>query len=246
MDIEIYKLLLIAAAALVASLTQSVTGFGFGIVAMIFLPKLLLYTEANVLSSMLGMGTSILVVLALYRSINWKNLLFPLVGSLAANYFAIAFVKNAKNETLTLLLGVALLLLSIYFFFFSSKIKITPTWYTGLIAGTLSGVLGGLFSIGGPPVVIYYLQSEEDTNRYMATLSTYFVLSNLASISMKAASGFVTANVLLCLATGLVGMLRGSFLGKRIRGGVNPKALRKAVYGVMAVSGIINIIGSLL
>ena len=245
MDIELYKLLLITVVALGASLTQSVTGFGFGIVAMIFLPHLLLYTEANVLSSMLGLCTSVLVVFALRRFVTWKNLIFPLIGSFIANYFAISFVKRAKNETLTLLLGIALLLLSVYFFFFSGKIKIRPTWYAGLIAGLLSGVLGGLFSIGGPPVVIYYLQSEEDTNHYMATLSSYFVLSGVTSISMKAASGFVTPTVLIGFAIGLFGMLAGSFLGKRIRNGVNPKALRKAVYGVMAVSGLINIFSSL-
>ena len=245
MDIELYKLLLIAAVAVGASLVQSVTGFGFGIVAMIFLPQLLWYTEANVLSSMLGLCTSALVVAALYRFVNWKNLVFPLIGSLVTNYVAISFVKSAKNETLTLLLGIALLLLSLYFFFFSGKIKIRPTWYAGLIAGTVSGVLSGLFSIGGPPVVIYYLQSEKDTNHYMATLSAYFILSGAASISMKAASGFVTLTVLLGFAIGLFGMLAGSLCGKRIRNKVNPIVLRKAVYGVMAASGLINILDSL-
>lgn len=63
---ELYQLAFIALIVTGASYIQSVTGFGFGIFAMIFLPSLLAYTEANVLSSMLSMLTSLLVVLATY------------------------------------------------------------------------------------------------------------------------------------------------------------------------------------
>ena len=243
---DFYILALVAAVAFGASLVQNVTGFGFGIVAMMFLPNLLVYTEANVLSSMLGTVTSTLVVFSMYRKVDWKNLIFPLIGSVVANYFAINFVKGAENKLLILLLGIALLALSVYFFFFSDKIKIKPSWYVGLTVGLISGVMSGLFSIGGPPVVIYFLQSEETTDRYLATVSMYFVLSGIISISMKAASGFITVNVLLGLALGLLGMLIGAFLGKRIRGRANPKLIRKSVYAVMAVSGVIHIVSSLM
>lgn len=246
MDIEMYKLILIAFVTLGACFVQSVTGFGFGIVAMIFLPHLMLYTEANVLSSILGCTTSIIMVIAMYRKTNWKNIFFPLIGSFCANYMAVRLVKSAESEMLTLLLGIALFFLSIYFFFFSDKIKIRPSWYTGLIAGLISGVMSGLFSIGGPPVVIYYMQSEKDTDSYLATISTYFVLSGFISIALKTLSGFVTLNVFLGLPLGLLGMFVGSVLGKRIRDKINPKALKKAVYGFMAVSGLINVITALI
>ena len=238
--------ILIAVIALVASYTQSVTGFGFGIVAMIFLPSLLLYTEANVLSSMLSTLTSALVLITTYRKINWKNLVFPLIGSIFTNYLAITFIKTQENQTLILLLGIALFALSLYFFFFSEKVKIKQTWYTGLLAGILSGVMNGMFSIGGPPVVVYYLQSEDDPENYLATISAYFVLSGFISIGMKLASGFVTPNVWIGLAVGAVGMLFGSLFGKLTRTKTKPETIRKAVYGIMALSGIINVITSLI
>lgn len=246
MGIETYILIFIALVTVVASYVQGVTGFAFGIIAMIFLPSFLLYTEANVLSSVLSTVTSALILITAYKNIHWKNLIFPLIGSVFANYFAITFVKGAENQLLTLLLGIALFSLSVYFFFFSNKIKIRATWYTGLIAGLLSGVMSGLFSIGGPPVVVYYMQSEEDTDDYLATISAYFVLSGIISVSMKALNGFITPNVLWGIAIGIIGMLIGSFCAKHTREKLNPKAIKKSVYGVMAVSGFINIITSLL
>jgi len=246
MDMQMYKIVLIVLGTLVGSYVQSVTGFGFGIVAMMFLPHLLAFTEANVLSSILGCFTSVMVILSMYRQVNWKNIIFPLISCSITNYLAVSYVSGAKNEMLTLLLGIALFILSIYFFFFSSRIRIRATWYSGLIAGSVSGVMSGLFAIGGPPVVVYFLQSEKDTDTYVATISAYFVINGIISITMKALNGFVTGNVFIGMAFGIVGMLLGSVLGKRTRSAINPQLLKKAVYGVMAVSGLINVFTALL
>ena len=143
---------------------------------------------------------------------------------------------------MTFLLGIALVVLSIYFFFFAKKIKIKPTWYAGLIAGTLSGIMGGMFSMSGPPVVIYFMQSEENHEKYLATISSYFVLSSVVSISTKAAAGFITLNVWVAFGIGFAGMLAGTFIGKLIRHKMKPDIIKKSVYAVMAASGLLNVI----
>lgn len=243
---EIYQLLLIGVIAMCGSFIQSVTGFGFGIFAMMFLPHLLMFTEANMTSSILGALTSIFVLITMIRHVDWRNLIFPLIGSFVGTFVAVTFIKSQTNSTLTLLLGIVLFLLSIYFFFFSNKIHIRITWYTGIIAGLLSGIMGGMFAMSGPPAVIYYMQSEKDSKRYLATLSAYFVISNIYSIAVKALSGFVTVNVLTGLITGVIGMAIGTVIGKTIFKRLNAQMLKKAVYGFMAVSGVANIITSLI
>ena len=242
---QTYQLIFVAVITLCASFIQSVTGFGFGIFAMMFLPSVLLYTEANVLSTILSTLTSVSVIAIMWRKINVKNLIFPLLGCLVTTYLAVSFIKSQKNETLILILGIVLVLLSVYFFFFSNKIKIKPTWYAGLIAGTISGIMGGMFAIGGPPVVIYFIQSEKDTDSYLSTISAYFVLSGIINIVTKASAGFVTSNGLFALALGLLGLLVGTVVGKLTRDKIKPNILKKVVYGFMAISGVINIVSSL-
>ncbi|MBQ9079960.1 MAG: sulfite exporter TauE/SafE family protein [Clostridia bacterium] len=246
MDIEIYQLILIAIIALGASFIQSVTGFGFGIFAMTFLPYILAYQEANVLSSILGTCTSVTVAVTLFRHIHWKNIIFPLIGSTVAAYVTVALIKDQADTTLKLMLGIVLIVLSVYFFFFSSKMHIKPSWYMGLILGTLSGITNAIFSMGGPPAVIYFMQSEKDSNDYIATLSAFFIISNINSIIAKASAGFVTVNVWIALTVGVVGMALGATIGKCVFKKLNAAMLKKAVYGVMAVSGVVNIITSLI
>ncbi|MBQ2875809.1 MAG: sulfite exporter TauE/SafE family protein [Clostridia bacterium] len=246
MDTQALTILLAATVTLFASYIQSVTGFGFGIFAMIFLPSILSYTEANVLSTVLSMLTSLVAVAFVLRRVDLKNLIFPTLGCLVSTYFAVAFISSQSSVVLTVLLGAVLFLLSIYFFFFTDKIRIKPTWYAGLIAGVLSGILGGMFAIGGPPVVVYYMQSEREPDRYMATISAYFVISGAISVVTKATAGFFTATVWLALAAALVAMLLGSLAGKLTRSKINPTLLKRLVYGFMAVSGIVNIVTALL
>ena len=245
MNPDILTFVLVASITLAASYIQGATGFGFGIFAMILLPSILAYTEANVLSSILSSLSSLFVAILMFRKIHWRNTVFPVVGCLVSTYLAVSIIKTQSPKVLTLLLGVALFALSMYFFFFSDKIKIKPTWYAGLIAGILSGIMSGMFSMGGPPVVIYFMQSEDNTDEYMATISAYFVLSGVIAISMKAAAGFITVPVWISLAVGVPAMLLGSFVGKRMRDHINAKLIKRIVYGFMATSGVIHVVTSL-
>ena len=236
---------LIALIALCGSYIQSVTGFGFGIFVMMFFPALLRYTEANALSTLLGIFTSLAVAVQMRRAIHWKNIVFPLLGCLMATYGAVSFVKRQESQVLMMLLGAVLLVLSLYFLFFAGKLRFRPTWYAGLAAGLLSGVMSGMFSMGGPPVVIYYLQSEEDTDHYLATISGYFVCSNVVSIVTKAMAGFLTSSVWSAFTIGAIGMALGALIGKKTREQVPPQMVRKLVYGFMALSGAVYMIGVL-
>ena len=228
-----------------ASVIQRVSGFGFGIFAMMFFPHILnTYGEANALSGLFSIFLSGMVAVTMLRHIHWKNLIFTSIGNTVVIIPIVCFVLKSGDELLLLLLGIALVVLSVYFFFFSNKVRFRPTWYGGLLSGGLSGVLGGLFGMGGPPVVVYFMQSEHgDPKAYLATIQMYFLISNVIGTAAKAANGFVTREVLILCACGLVGVVAGIFIGKKIFNKLNANVLRKIVYGFMAVSGVINILG---
>ena len=66
------------------------------------------------------------------------------------------------TDLLKKVFGVFLMLLSVYFLVFSSKLKIKATLMSATVCGTLAGILGGLFGIGGPPMVIFFLAALDD------------------------------------------------------------------------------------
>ena len=118
--------------ATVGSAIQRVTGFGFGIFAMIFLSRIIsVYGQANALSGLLSFTSTLIVALSFAKKVDWKNLIFPCIGFAVISVPSILLMKKLDNRALLIMLGVMLILLSIYMFFFSSKIKIKPNPFTG-------------------------------------------------------------------------------------------------------------------
>ena len=226
---------------------QRVTGFGYGIFVMMFFPHFMpTYGEANALSGMISAATSIVVAFSMRKHIQWKLIPAPLIGSIITSYIAVRFMSGQTDKTLKLLLGIVLILLSIYFFFFAGKIKFKPSLWKGAIAGAISGVMNGLFAMGGPPMVIYFMVSSKDMKDYLATIQLYFALSNIYTTAIKAAAGYVTKEVLVFFVIALISALVGIEIGKKIFSRCKPDVLKKAVYGFMAISGVINIVTTIL
>ena len=113
------------------------------------------------------------------RHINWKLLWWPLVANSVFSLAGIWFQDAGTETLLRRILGITLVVLSIYFIFFSSRLVIRANLWTGLAAGAISGVCGGLMSIGGPPMVAYYLAATRSKEEYAATLQTYFIFSTV-------------------------------------------------------------------
>lgn len=224
------------------SLIQRITGFGYGIFVMMFFPHFIgSYGEANALSGMISATTSIVVAYSLRKQINWKNIPAPLICSSITSYIAVQFMSGQTDKMLTMLLGFALVILSIYFIFFSGKIQFKPALWKGALAGALSGIMNGLFAMGGPPMVIYFMMSSKDMKEYLATIQMYFALSNIYTTAIKASAGYVTPSVLIFYVIAALSALLGVFLGKRVFNRCKPSLLKKAVYVFMAISGVINI-----
>lgn len=107
-----------------ASFVQRTTGFGFGIFIMTMLPSIMpSYGEATTLSGLLAMTTSLIIVVQKYKYISWSRLLPILLTFIIVSIGAIFMLKRMEYGVLNILLGITLILTSIYFTFFSKRIK---------------------------------------------------------------------------------------------------------------------------
>lgn len=97
-------------ASLGGAFIQRVSGFGFGIFAMTILPYALpTYGEATTLSSMLASVTSAIIMVRMFKLIDWSKLLPILVTFLVVSYFSIMFVASASDGLLKKILGAILI-----------------------------------------------------------------------------------------------------------------------------------------
>lgn len=125
-----------------ASFVQRTTGFGFGIFIMTMLPFLIpSYGEATTLSGLLALTTSAIITWNMREYITWKRLYPILLTFIAVSAVAICLLTRIQETSLRRILGIVLILISLYFAFFSGKIRIRTTlpWQIG--AGSISGII---------------------------------------------------------------------------------------------------------
>lgn len=226
--------------AIVASFIQRTTGFGFGIFIMTALPYLLpSYGEATTLSGLLAMTTSAVVSFRMRRYLNWKHLLPILITFMAISTIAIFCLKKMDEAVLKRILGVVLILTSIWFAFFSKRIRLKTNVPTQIGAGTVSGLMGGFFGMQGPPAVLYFISSERDKNTYMAIAQSYFFFGNLAMLIVRAYNGFLTTAVGHGYLYGVGGVIIGMTIGSWVFKHLSNKIFKYVVYAYIGISGII-------
>lgn len=226
--------------AFAATFIQRVTGFGFAIVFMTAAPFLMpSYGEATALSGMLALVCALVTGIQFVKYIPWKKLIPILLTFLVISFFAVKIVSMVDGKTLKHVLGGILIAVALYFCFFSGKIRMKPTIPLQMCMGTISGMMGGLFGMQGPPAVIYFISCTERKDEYMALTQWYFIIGNIALTLYRAGNGFVTANVGKAWLIGVGAVLLGLFLGSKVYNKLPIQTIRKFVYVFIGVAGIV-------
>jgi len=238
----ILQVVLFLLTTFVGSTIQAVSGFGFAIFVMMIFPFLFPTAICATLSSMLAITSSTINSIRMRRHLHFKRILLPLIAYFIASTIAIRLSTVSPAEVLKKCLAVVMILLSIYFIFFSKKLKIRPTPTAGLISGTLSGILGGFFSMSGPPIVVYLLSASEDNDSYLADIQTFFCITNIYSTIVRAINGLIQPQHFAWWAIGAAAMVGGIAVGKIVFSKLDGAMLKRVVYGVMAASGMIMLL----
>jgi len=228
-----------------ASFVQRTVGFGFGIFIMTALPWLMpSYGQATALSGLLAMTTSAVIVFKMRRYLQWRKLLPILTTFLVVSTISIFCLKRMDDVMLRKVLGVVLVLISIYFTIFSKRVKIPPTLPFQIGMGTASGVMGGFFGMQGPPAVLYFISSSRNKEEYLALVQTYFLIGNSMMTLTRAYNGFVTATVGKAYLCGLGGVAIGTAIGAYVFTHIPNRIFRYIVYAYIAISGIITFVSA--
>ena len=143
-----------------------------------------------------------------------------------------------EYHILNILLGITLIIVSIYFAFFSKRIKVKTTLPVQVTAGTLSGLMGGFFGMQGPPAVLYFVSSEPNKEHYLAMTQTYFLAGNLMMTLARAYNGFFTTTVSIGYVYGIAGVFIGNLIGAWVFRHLSGSLLKYIIYAYIGISGL--------
>lgn len=208
---------------------------GFGQVAG---PLLLLINPDFVPVPILIMGMVVATINAIKgrRQIVAGQLGYALCGRIAGAVAAAwVMVTLVEQDTFPLVFaGLILLAVGISL----GTWKILPTGKALLFAGTASGFMGTITSVGAPPMGIVYQHSPGPTVR--ATLNAFFSLGTIASLSALGWFGLLHMDQLMFAAVLAPALVMGTWVSKYLTDFVD-KRFRKLVLGVCMISALLVI-----
>ena len=226
---------------IVASFIQRVSGFGFGIFVMMFFPFFLpSYGESVMLSGLLAGSTALMIAVKNWKYIRWRMMWIVTFFNVLFSFIATEYMLSLSNDVLKQYLGVVLTLIALYFLFGEGRMgRIFKSKPAQITIGSVSGVMGGMFAMPGPPVVLYCISTLEDKKEYVATLQAFLVVFNSFYTIFRFNAGFYSENTWLWWIMGIGGAVIGSLLGSRCFELISNQTLKRIVYVMMIVSGMI-------
>jgi uncharacterized membrane protein YfcA len=232
-------ILILGGCCVAAAATQSVSGFGFGLVLVALLPVFgFPIEETVVLVTLLVMPNLGIGAWRLRRHLRWRPVAWVLVGVPLGLPAGLYLLQQGPAWLLRALLGAVLIFTAL-----------VPQWRRGrepgperrrwaVLAGACSGALGGALSTGGPPVVIYFYQRQ--WGKELTRAAT--VLTFVGTVSMRLVAyvpaGLLTADRLVRAAALIPAVVVGSMVGERVFRSMSQAAFRRAVAAMLAVCGL--------
>ena len=233
---------IVGVVALVAAAFQSGTGLGYAIISMSVWQMLMPFRTASAVEAITVCLLCVTLLIRLRRHVRLKALITPLIATTVFLPLGMHTMMIQVDAFMRQLMGILLLALCVYFIFFGERFRVRPTIGNGLIAGALSGFLGGMFNIGGPPLAIYFLSTTDDKLEYSASLQAIFMLMAPYHIILHAIWGNITLQTLRFSAAAVLGMAVGSVLGFMVFKRLSMPVLKRVVYCFMAVFGLYLVI----
>jgi len=227
-----------------ASVTQSVSGFGFGVVLVGLLPIFgVSIQDTVVLVTLLVVPNLAIAVWQLRRQASVRRVGWLLLGVPLGIPAGLYLLTEGPVWLLRGLLGLVLVFAAVEPLLLR-RLEARPERRRWAVAtGVASGALGAALSTGGPPVVIYFYRRQWTKELTKASIMLTFVGTVLMRLVAYAVQAPVSGKALLTADLGLKAVafapavVAGTLLGERLFGTISQGGFRRVVAAMLVVCG---------
>ncbi len=228
-------LIWVAAAMFVGSLAQSITGFGFSLVAVSLMTVVISPTNAIVGQTLASLPITIIVARKLWPLADRVAIRQLLPGSIIGMPLGLVIAARVSDKSLRFAVGIAVIF---------AAVSIATGWrlpktnrYAEYFGGLVSGVLATTTGTNGPPLVISLAARDLAPAAFRATLQALFVVSSVISLPLFAIAGSVTKVSLQTAAISFLPTVAGRVIGERVFDRLDVQTFRRIVLAMLFLAG---------
>ena len=224
---------------------QAVTGFGSSVLAMPFVTALLGMREGIMIITITAWFSVLYIAISKWKEINLKQ--FGIISGfmLLGLPLGMFLFRTVNTGLLKKVLALFIIIVSgwqLFRYIAFKKRNITPPrgikvlpYYLILIAG---GIIHGMFSSGGPLVVLYASRALPDKGQFRATLSLMWAFLNTVLIIVYFAEGSMTREIAGNTGVLLPFVVVGIIAGEKVHHKLDERLFSIVVFGLLLVTGL--------
>ncbi|MFP4248801.1 MAG: TSUP family transporter [Armatimonadota bacterium] len=242
---------------LVASAVHGVAGFGISQVTMGIVPLFRSPQSASVIFSIVAVVANFRVWWSVRDDFQWRDWATPVIGLIAGLPIGIYFFKQWDEQTLRTAIGITLFLSVIVIASMQQvdavekwleTTRVNPGWPTAVIAGFLSGALGGAVAIPGPPMILYgtfmLAAGLWKSSRMKATFTAFFGTLMLYRVASVVYTGDASVALGIEAAIAIPALLIGAWAGILVYEKVPENIFNWIVLALLTVNAVILVFTS--
>jgi uncharacterized membrane protein YfcA len=245
-----FELILVMALCLsAATLLQTLSGFGFGllVVASFTLLDVLPLTATTFLVSLLGLVNSTTVVVKNRNAVKipeLKLMLYTGIPLMLLGFVLLEYMSAHLTQFLNFILGISILLCCALMLVKRKRTDRPSRPRSFLIAGGVSGLLGGLFSTSGPPLVFQCYKQAWSIEAIRSTLLAVFTIGGIVRVGIALFGTLPDLDIMFLIAAAIPLVLLVTHFSRRLTPYVDAKWIRIIAITLLGVSGVSLVVTS--
>lgn len=227
----------------IAAYMQTLTGFAFGLIMMggVGLTGVIPLREAAILVSVLVIVNALQVLRQGWRDIAMAEFI-PVIASslvfLLVGYWLLGLLLAASLDWLKLVLGTIIVLSSLQLLLKPAPLAQRSSTGSFVFFGAIAGLMGGLFSTAGPPLVYHLYRQPLNARSVRETLVAVFAINALIRLVTVAAAGTMPSSHFWWSLTTIPVVIGFTFLAKRWPPPISPATMRRLAFLLLFLSGV--------
>lgn len=219
-----------------AAIVQSVSGFGFALMAVPLAAIAINLTTAVIAVSIASVINVAMLVLRNYKDIDRGLAVRFNVPALFGMPFGLVVLATVEQQRLKVALGGLIIVATLALMRGAGGIA-ARAWID-VVAGAISGVLAASTGTNGPPLVLAAQMRKLSPDVFRATMSFTFVVSGPLSLIFFAFGGYFSWSAVWLAAGSIPLLVIGQMIGLRLRPLINGQQFARFVYLLLLLSGV--------
>ena len=225
-----------------AAYVQTVTGFAFGLILMgsVGLTSVMPLRDAAVVTGVLTLVNAGIMMIKGWRDVLRVEFLLVICSSLPAlvlGYLLLDQLASHGLAYLRILLGAVIVVSAVQLLIPPKRQRQEATRCSFLFYGVLSGVMGGLFSTSGPPLVFHFYRQPLSLPAIRETLVAIFSLNALIRLVIVIGDGTFPERRYWPSLLAIITVSVGTQLARSLPLPLSPKAMKLTIFLLLCASG---------